>query len=262
MLGRWSDSGLKIFGTFNLICLLLLPVSSIITRAQAGEVISLTIADPFIELHTGPGSGYPIYHVIDRGEKVLVLKQKTSWFRIRAQNGKEGWASKQQMQQTLLPDGQPLQFTSLDLETFINRQWEVGVTTGQFEKAPLLSIYGGYNFSENLSTELTLGHSVGNVSSSTLLKLNLLMQPYPEWSYSPFVTLGMGTIKVKPKSTLINPADRTNQMSQLGFGFRKWLSRRFLFRFELNEYIIFSASNDSDQNEEISEWKLGFAIFF
>ena len=27
----------------------------------------VTIAGPFIELHTGPAEGYPIYYVVDRG---------------------------------------------------------------------------------------------------------------------------------------------------------------------------------------------------
>ncbi len=26
------------------------------------------ITEPYIELHTGPGRGYPVFHVIDRGE--------------------------------------------------------------------------------------------------------------------------------------------------------------------------------------------------
>lgn len=223
---------------------------------------TLTIADPYIELHSGPGSGYPVFYVIDRGEKITVLRQKTSWFRIRAANGKEGWASKEQMQQTLLPSGEQVQFEELNQDAFLDRRWEVGVTTGDFESAPVMSIYGAYNFTPNLSTELTWSHSVGTVSSSKLLKFNLLMQPFPEWNYSPFFTLGLGGIQVKPKVTLVDPLDKSNQVSQIGFGVKKYLSRRFLMRLEVNEYVVFSANNDRDENEDISEWKLGFAVFF
>jgi hypothetical protein len=88
------------------------------------------------------------------------------------------------------------------------------------------------------------------------------MQPFPSWSYSPYFTLGAGAIDVKPSATLIEPADKQNELSQMGFGIRKYLSRRFLLRLEANEYVVYSASNDKDENEEISEWKLGFAIFF
>ncbi len=88
------------------------------------------------------------------------------------------------------------------------------------------------------------------------------MQPFPQWKYSPFFTLGIGSIQVKPNATLIEPADKSNQLGQIGLGFKTYLSRRFILRFEANDYVIFSASNDNDKNEDLSEWKLGFAIFF
>lgn len=235
---------------------------SLCVRADSEEQIPLTIADPYIEMHTGAGSAYPIFHVIDRGQQIIMLNRKTNWYKIRAENGKEGWASREQMQLTLLPGGQQLKFTELDQGAFERRRWELGVTGGELADAPITSIYGAYGFTENFSTELTLGHSVANVSSSLLYKINLLMQPFPTWSYSPYFTLGLGSIDVKPNATLIEPADKRNTFSQMGIGIRKYLSRRFMLRFELNEYIIFSASNDKDENEDISEWKLGFAIFF
>jgi len=230
--------------------------------AQTEQPVPLTITDPFIELHTGPGSAYPVFYVVDRGSKIVVLKRKTSWYKIQAENGKAGWASKLQMQQTLLPSGQTLKFVEQDQNAFVQRQWEVGASTGELEKAQTLSIYAGYAFTRNISSEFTLGHSVGNVSSSDLYKVNLLMQPFPEWNYSPFFTLGLGSIQVKPNATLIEPADKNNAVSQIGIGFKTYLTRRFILRVEFNEYVIFSANNDKDENEDISEWKVGFAIFF
>ncbi|MCK4707450.1 MAG: SH3 domain-containing protein, partial [Gammaproteobacteria bacterium] len=230
--------------------------------AQSDQPVSLTIADPFIELHTGPGTRYPIFHVIDRGQQIVVLKRKTRWYKIRAENGKTGWASREQIQLTLLPSGEQLKFAEDNQDAFVQRQWEIGATTGELENAPILSLYGAYAFTQNLFTEFSLGYSVGNVSSSNIYKLNLLMQPFPEWSYSPFFTLGMGTIQVKPNATLVDPTDKKNSMSQVGFGFKTYLSRQFILRFEVNEYIIFSANNDTNENEDITEWKIGFAIFF
>ena len=246
---------------FSLLLVVLL-ANPQITLAQSEQAVSLTIADAFIEMHTGPGAGFPVFNVVDRGQKIIILKRKTSWYKIRAENGKTGWASRQQMQQTLLPTGQQLQFVEEDKDTFIQRKWELGAASGELEKAPILSIYGAYALTQNISTEITLGHSVGNVSSSNLYKLNLLMQPFPEWNYSPYFTMGVGVIQVKPNATLIEPADKNNTLSQIGFGFKTYLSRRFILRVELNEYVIFSANNDKDQNEDISEWKIGFAIFF
>ena len=36
---------------------------------QTTSYTKILIADPFIELHTGPGRGYPVFHVIERGAK-------------------------------------------------------------------------------------------------------------------------------------------------------------------------------------------------
>ena len=55
------------------------------------------IADPFIELHTGPGGGYPIYYVIDRGVEVRILRRKTDWYKLVTNNVKTCWASREQM---------------------------------------------------------------------------------------------------------------------------------------------------------------------
>ena len=50
----------------------------------ADEYRSVTIADPYLEMRTGPGGGYPIFHVVDRGESVDVIKQRTEWYLVRA----------------------------------------------------------------------------------------------------------------------------------------------------------------------------------
>ncbi len=244
----------------------LLLVFSAEIQASSEDTVLLTIADPFIEMRTGPGEAYPVFHVLDRGQQFSIIERKTLWYKIRSQNkktgNKTGWVSKQQMQQTLLPSGQYLQLSEETQEDFIQRQWELGVTSGQLANAPVLSVYGGYLLTENISAEITLAHSVASVSSSNMVKLNLLMQPFPEWWISPFFTLGAGSLQVIPKATLIDPADKQNAISQVGLGIKTYLTRKFILRFEYNQYIIFSANNDKDENEDIAEWKLGFAIFF
>ncbi len=224
---------------------------------------TVTIADPFIELHTGPSAGYPKFHVIDRGTEVYVLSKKTSWFKIRTLDGQfVGWASRDQMRETLLPSGEKFKVVDLDLEDFTNRKWLLGVTGGEFESAPVFTVFTGYSFTANLAAELHFGQSVGRYSSSTFYKGNLIMQPLPDMKYSPYMTLGLGKIEVSPSATLIVPQDDTNNFAQFGIGVQRYLSRSFVFRFEANEYIIFSNSSTNENNEDVSEWKFGFAVFF
>jgi uncharacterized protein YgiM (DUF1202 family) len=73
--------------------------------ARADESRKILIADPFIELHTGPGRGYPVFHVIERGREVTIVKRRTDWFQLRTDRGLEGWAPREQMIATLEPTG-------------------------------------------------------------------------------------------------------------------------------------------------------------
>ena len=219
------------------------------------------IADPFIELHTGPGAGYPIFYVVDRGTEVSIIRRKTDWFRIETSDGKTGWVSRDQMRETLLPTGEKFRIVESDLEDFTQRKWILGFTGGEFESAPVFTLFSGYSFTENLTGEIHFGKSVGDKSSATYYKGNLIMQPFPDFKYSPYLTLGLGEIEVDPSAILISVEDDKNGFAQFGLGLQRYVSRSFLFRFEANEYVIFS-SGTSDNSEVVHEWKFGFAVFF
>jgi len=220
------------------------------------------IADPYIELHTGPGMGYPIFYVVDRGETVFILSRRTDWYQIRAQGGKTGWASRQQMQRTLLPDGEVFVVNELNENDFSQRRWVLGASGGELKSAPVFTVFSAYSLTTNLAAEFAYAQSVGGQSSSHSWKFNLIMQPMPNLTYSPYFTLGLGRIRVTPSSTLIVPGKNQNTFSQFGLGIYRYISRRFLLRLEANEYLVFSSSNIKDSNEELTEWKIGFAIFF
>ena len=238
------------------------PSLAVETVVKDTEYYRVTITDPFIELHTGPGAGYPIFYVIDRGTEVQVLRRKTDWFKIVTDDGKTGWASRNQMRRTLLPTGEEFKIVELDLEDFTQRKWSLGVTGGEFESAPVFTLFTAYSFTENLAAELHFGQSVGRKSSATFLKANAIMQPLPDLNYSPYMTLGLGRIKVSPSATLIVTEDDNNDFAQFGLGIQRYISRSFLFRLEFNEYIIFSANSTRNDNEGVNEWKFGFAVFF
>ena len=48
-------------------------------------------------------------------------------------------------------------------------------------------------------------------------------------------------------------------MGHVGGGFRIYITRRFLVRAEFKSYVVFTSR---DENEEVEEWKAGFALFF
>ena len=71
--------------------------------------------------------------------------------------------------------------------------------------------------------------------------------------------LGTGLVHVAPKATLVQPTERTDQTAYVGGGVRFYLTRRFFLRAEYKSHVVFTKRN---ANEEVDEWKLGFAFFF
>ena len=231
------------------------------------EVAEVKIAEPFIELHTGPGTGYPVFHVIDRGEVIEVLKRKTDWFKVRYQQRVadgddgfvEGWVARQAIELTVSRDDVPTKILEPALGDFSSRKWELGVVGGVFNESPMLTFYGGYAFNENLSAELSVSQVLGDYFSSDIVGVNVMSQPFPKWRYSPFFTLGLGQIKTTPHVTLVQVQDSEDLMAHYGLGIKTYLTRRFILRLDYKSYVAFSSDDD---NEEFEEWKAGFAFFF
>ncbi len=241
----------------SLVCLIVLACSS--PGYAADEAIQVTVADAYLEMHTGAGIGYPVDYVVERGDSVEILMRRTNWFKVRAESGREGWVREEDMELTLDAYGEPVRFRSVSRSEFLTSRWEIGGLTGDFGGANIISIYGGYSLTANLSLEFSGSQILGNFSNGYLASANIVHQTWPEWRVSPFFTLGTGVIHTEPKTTLVQSADRTDQYAQVGVGARAWLTRRLIFRAEYKSYVILTSQ---DENEEIEEWKIGFGFFF
>jgi len=220
---------------------------------------TVIIADPYIELHSGPGGGYPIFHVADRGEQLIVSKRRTNWFKVRTQDGKQGWVDADQLTRTLDLDGEQTKIEIPGRDEYLERNTEVGFQIGDFAGANAISVYAAYLFNENLSVEWWGTHLSGDFSSGWMTNINLVHQPYPAWPVSPYFVLGTGLVHIEPKVTLVQAETRTDQEAHVGFGLRAYLSERFLIRAEYRSYVVFTKR---DSNEEVDEWQAGFAFFF
>jgi hypothetical protein len=229
-------------------------------QAEAAEEYRrVAVADPYLEMHTGPGRGYPVFHVVDRGESVDIIKQRTDWFLVRDADGDEGWVNQSQMELTLNPDGSEVNFERAGLQDFTNAKWEIGTLAGDFGGANIVSLYGGYSLNPHVSIEVWGSQILGNFSNGWTASVNVVHETWPDWRVSPFFTLGAGMIWTEPKSTIIQGEDRDDQIGHAGAGFRVYVARRFLFRAEYRTHVVFTSRND---NEEVEEWKVGFAFFF
>jgi uncharacterized protein YgiM (DUF1202 family) len=223
------------------------------------QLREVTIADPFIELHTGPGRGYPVFFVAERGEQIVLEKRRTDWFLVRVARGQEGWVHFEQLATTLETDGDPFDLPALGFSDYAARRWEVGALYGDFGGANVIAAYGSRSLTPNLSGEMWLSQALGRFSDSTMVTLNVVHLMYPDWRASPYFTLGGGVIKTEPKATLVATTDRTDSVALAGVGVRAYLTRRFVLRAEYKAHVVFTSRDD---NEEVREWKAGFSFFF
>ncbi|PIP78978.1 MAG: hypothetical protein COW84_10460 [Gammaproteobacteria bacterium CG22_combo_CG10-13_8_21_14_all_40_8] len=251
---------------FTLFCLL---IGS--SQLVAEEFARVKVMDAFIEMHTGPGRGFPIFFVAEQGEEIEILKSKTSWYKVRLKSHKMGWVPREQLAKTLQLDGQKIVIKDADFNEYLNKKWEFGALTGEFEGASLISIYAGYHFTENLSTEVTISQALGNFSEIRMATTNIVNEPFPDlkpfswlpyvdkFTLSPFFGIGTGVIQTLPRATLVNAQDRNDNLLFVTTGAKFYLTRRFLLRMEYRHFVVLT---DRNQNEDADEWKLGFSIFF
>jgi len=237
-----------------LLCLLAAP-----SLCGAREYLQVFVTAPYLELRTGPGRGFPVTQVVQRDESVDVLKRRTDWFKVRTERGVEGWASQKDMLGMVLADGELFTFPLGDRAGFTSHRVEMGIFAGDYGGATLISAFGSFSFNSQLAAELSVGQFLGNASNGTVVDLGLTHVFVPEWRVSPFVMLGTGLVNIEPKATLVAPPDRTDQTAYVGGGLRFYLTRRFFARAEYKSHVVFTSRND---NEEVDEWKLGFAFFF
>ena len=97
----------------SIVVLLCLVVTSPATASSRHYEVVIT--DAYVEMHTGPGSGYPIFHVVERGEQVEVLKRRTDWYKIRDARDVEGWVDARSLSRTVEPDGTPTKIENLSV---------------------------------------------------------------------------------------------------------------------------------------------------
>ncbi|MFQ5643005.1 MAG: outer membrane beta-barrel protein [Thiogranum sp.] len=223
------------------------------------QPIEVQVADPYIELHSGAGEGYPIFHVEEKDAWIKILKRKTDWFKVRTLSGKEGWVAREQLERTLTPAGEHMDITDATRKEFAFHRWEMGAMGGEFKSGEVMTVYGGFFFMPNLSAEVSVSKIFFDFSDTDMADASLLVHPYPSWRFSPFFSIGTGVIRNDPKSTLVEDKDQTDQLAHVGAGVRVYLARRFIFRAQYKHYVIFQSKDD---NQEINEWKAGFAVFF
>ncbi|MGB5209370.1 MAG: outer membrane beta-barrel protein [Gammaproteobacteria bacterium] len=242
--------------SFALMLLLICMVSPA-SAAKSPQTVKVEAA--YVELHSGPGRGYPVFHTVERGDSVALIKRRTDWFKVRTEDGVEGWVDRRAIEQGAMP-GTPVRGArDAAFEDYLESNFEAGFSTGDFDGDQVFSFRAGYRFNEYFMAELALSEVSGTFSSSTLYDANLLVQPFTVWRLTPFFTLGMGRFKNDPKDVLLDDNTTDDWSANAGLGLRAYLARRFILRADYRHYVVMI---DDDTNEDFDAYTIGFSVFF
>lgn len=74
----------------------------------SSESLELIVDVSFIDMHTGPGRGFPKFYSIARGEKLTPIKQRTTWIKVETTKGRRGWIKSHDLEHTRTLDGRPV----------------------------------------------------------------------------------------------------------------------------------------------------------
>lgn len=220
--------------------------------------VKVKVQSPFVELYTGPGRGYPVFHVVERNAPLTVLFERAGWIKVETARGRVGWVPRAALLDTHDGTGEAPSL-SYSREQWESHRWHAAVLGGDFDGATSLAAAVGYRFTENLTGETLYSLASGDFSNNQLLEINLQHQLFPAWRLSPFVMLGTGQATIEPRATLVRPENRKERYAQGGVGLKWYLARGFVMRSEYRSYVLFTEEN---QNRNLEEWKLGFSVLF
>jgi hypothetical protein len=280
MLGMRVSSGLRLsIGAAALVQALAMPVAAqtpaapapapapaptaATAAAQGPEYVErLQIADPFIELRTGPGRGYPVFHVVERGGFIRVELRRTDWYQVRTENqqgGVVGWVHRSQMEATLTEAGVGKSFRDLLLDDYLGRRVEFGAAWGRLRAEPMLKVFTGVRLGDTLGAELTFAQVQGAFSGSDFWHLALISEPWSDRRLSPFASIGFGRFRNVPNASLVQAQTVNANLGHAGLGLRWYISERFVARLDWSLYTSFVSDERSLEYRAVTA---GISFFF
>lgn len=219
----------------------------------------LKVTDPYLEMHTGAGRGYPVFHVVGRGEWVEVVLRHTDWYEVRTVDGKLGWVHRKQLETTLTDSGGTKTFRDLLLDDYLARRVEMGAAYGRFHSEPMIKMWAAWRFAGTLSLEGTYAQVQGAFSGTDLWHVDLHEEPWSDRRLSPYVGIGFGHFRNIPNLSLVSDISTSARLADASIGARWHISDRFVLR---TDYTLYLARLSDTTTTQYHAATLGLSFFF
>jgi uncharacterized protein YgiM (DUF1202 family) len=229
--------------------------------ARAADVAAdserLQVAEPYLELRTGPGRGYPVFFVVEKAQWVAVELRRTDWYRVRAEGGQVGWVQRGELAATLTAAGSAKTFRDLLLDDYLKRRVEFSGGWGRFKGEPMLRLGLQARLADTLGAELTVGQVQGLFSGTDFWHVSLVSEPWSDRRLSPYFAVGLGQFRNIPNSSLVDAAITDAKLAHASLGVRWHISERFTARLDWTLYTAFVADTRSTEYRSLTAG-LGF----
>lgn len=222
------------------------------------QAVQARVIDPYLELHTGPGRGYPIIYVIEKGEMISVISRRTTWYLVADQRGKTGWVKRENLARTLVDTGVPVALPETRHADFLQHRVRLGFALGRQEQAEQVAGIAGFRLSRHFGIEAEFGQLFSDTTDGYQQSLSLIIEPTDRWAFTPFLSLGVGRQELELKQKLPGNKPVTDDFRSLGAGVNIYIGFNFVLRGEYRNLDI-SSGNDTVSN---GVWRVGFSSFF
>lgn len=230
------------------------------TPASAPATVErLQVAEPFLELHTGPGRGYPVFFVVEKAQWVVVELRRTDWYRVRAEGGQVGWVPRKALESTLTAAGSSKTFRDLLLDDYLGRRVEFSGGWGRFRSEPMLRLGLQARLADTVGAELVVGQVQGLFSGTDFWHVSVVSEPWSDRRWSPYFSVGLGKFRNIPNSSLVDATPVNANLAQASVGLRWHISERFIARLDWTLYTALVSDQRSTEYRSISA---GLGFFF
>ncbi len=242
---------------------LILSICSISNWAQESLQDSLEVIDPYLEMRSGPGRGYPVFYVIEEGERVAVLVRQPGWYEVRAANGKIGWVAESQIARTMQSTGEPADLPSVSYGDYLSKGWQVGFSSGQFssgglESADTIKANFGYRPFSWFVAEVETARFFAPETKGSYSSFNLVLEPFSKNRWSPALVVGSGSLEIESQPELVPLEIGDSDYMHYGLRLNYYIGRNFLVNIEYKNFDV----DVNTSSEELEAWYLGFNTFF
>lgn len=229
-----------------------------VSDEDLSHALQVKVIDAYLELHTGPGRGYPVIYVVEKGETISVISRRTTWYLIADSRGKSGWVTRESLARTLLDTGTPVALPDTRHGDFLAHKIRLGFAVGKQEGSEQVAMMAGYRLSSHFGVEAEYGQIFADSVDGHQRSASLIIEPTDRWSFTPFLSLGYGQQELSLKQKLPGTRPVTDDFRSFGAGVNLYIGFNFVLRGEYRNLTIFS-DNDTVSN---ALWRVGFSSFF